>query len=68
MRERNIGVNVHYIPVYKFTYYKENFDFNEKDYPITENIFKREITLPLHTRLTEEDINFVIHTVKDLLK
>ncbi len=67
MRGNNIGVNVHYIPVYKFTNYKQNFNFNEIDYPVTENVFKKTITLPLHTLLTEADLNYVIHHVKSIL-
>lgn len=67
MREKNIGVNVHYIPIYKFTYYKNNFNFNEIDYPNTEKIFKRTITLPLHTKLTEEQVKYIISTVNSIL-
>jgi len=44
MRTKNIGVNLHYIPIYKFTYYQENFKLND-DFPVTEEIFKRIITL-----------------------
>lgn len=64
MRRKNIGVNVHYIPVYKHTYYKR-FKFNRKDFPVTEDIFNRIITLPLFPKMTDEDILDVIKAVKE---
>jgi dTDP-4-amino-4,6-dideoxygalactose transaminase len=33
MRERNIGVNLHYIPIYRFSYYQEHFNIDSKDFP-----------------------------------
>ena len=47
LRKMNIGVNVHYIPIYHFSYYKENFNFNPKKFPVTEEVFKRIMSLPL---------------------
>ena len=64
MRERNIGVNVHYIPVYRFSYYRRNFDFNHRHFPVTERIFKSIITLPLYPSM--DDV--VIEEVCSLLK
>ncbi|MCL7413900.1 MAG: DegT/DnrJ/EryC1/StrS family aminotransferase, partial [ANME-2 cluster archaeon] len=56
MRNANIGVNVHYIPIYRHSYYVKNFDFNKNDYPVTENVFKRIITLPLFPKMIENDL------------
>lgn len=60
MRNQNIGVNVHYIPIYYFSYYQEHFDFNQKDFPVTEEVFKRIITLPLYPGLEEEQVEYVV--------
>lgn len=66
MRSKGIGVNVHYIPVYHFSYYKK-FDINATDYPNSEDVFSKIITLPLYPALKEEYINTVIETIKELV-
>lgn len=65
MRAKNVGVNVHYIPIYSFSYYQENFDFNPEDFPATEDISKRIVTLPLFPKMTSDDVSDVIEAVKE---
>jgi len=65
MRAKNVGVNVHYIPIYRFSYYQENFDFNPKDFPATEDISKRIVTLPLFPKMTDDDVLDVVEAVKE---
>ena len=67
MKAKNIGVNVHYIPIYKFSYYKENFNFNDKDFTVTEDVFSRIITLPLFQGMNDEDAYDVINAVKNTI-
>ena len=64
MKKQNIGVNVHYIPTYRFSYYQKNLPTNPADFPVTEDVFNRIITLPLYPGLSDEDIQFVVQTVK----
>ena len=59
MAERGIACNVHYKPLPMMTAYK-NLGFDIKDYPNAYRQFKNEVTLPLHTRLTDEDVEYVI--------
>ena len=59
MRVANIGVNVHYIPVYRHSYYVRNFGFDPEDFPVTENVFKRIITLPLYPQMDIDDISYI---------
>ena len=68
MRQKNIGVNIHYIPVYKFSYYKRHFSFNVNDFPVTEDIYSRIITLPLFSKITDEDVKSVVNAVKESLR
>ncbi len=68
MRKANIGVNVHYIPVYRHSYYQQNYPTNPKDFPVTEDVFARLITLPLFSKMTEEDVNDVVETLKAALQ
>jgi UDP-4-amino-4,6-dideoxy-N-acetyl-beta-L-altrosamine transaminase len=64
MRSKNIGVNVHYIPVYRHTYYR-NLGFNSKDYPVTEHVFNSIVTLPLFPKMEDKDVSDVIEAVKE---
>lgn len=63
LRERGIGVNVHYIPIYKFTYYKK-LGYNEK-LKNTEEIYSRILSIPLHVNLTENDIEKIVNVIKE---
>lgn len=63
MRSANIGVNLHYIPVYKHSYYVNNFKFNGNDFPVTEDIFKRIITLPLFPGMTARETEYVVDSI-----
>ncbi len=64
MRESGIGVNVHYIPTYKFSYYQKNFNFKDNDYPVTEEVFSRILTLPLYYGMNDNDIDRVVDALK----
>ena len=59
MAARGIATNVHYKPLPMMTAYKA-LGFDIKDYPNAYHLFENEITLPLHTRLTDEDVEYVI--------
>lgn len=67
MAERGIATNVHYKPLPMMTAYK-NLGFDIADFPNAYARFANEITLPLHTRLTDEEINYIIEQYTDILK
>ena len=67
MAERGVACNVHYKPLPMHTAYK-NMGFNIDNYPNAYNHFANEITLPLHTNLTDEDIAYVIAQYSAVLK
>ncbi|MEE1497679.1 MAG: DegT/DnrJ/EryC1/StrS family aminotransferase [Clostridium sp.] len=66
LAERGIASNVHYKPLPMHTAYKK-LGFDIKNYPNAYHMYENEITLPLHTSLTDEQIDYVIHTVRELL-
>ena len=66
MAERGIACNVHYKPLPMMTAYK-NLGFDIKDYPNAYRQFENEVTLPLHTRLTDEDVEYVIGNFVDII-
>ena len=63
MAERGVATNVHYKPLPLLSAYK-NLGFDIKDYPNAYALFENEITLPLHTKLTDEDVEYVIETFR----
>jgi dTDP-4-amino-4,6-dideoxygalactose transaminase len=66
MAERGIACNVHYKPLPMMTAYKA-LGFDIKDYPNAYDMYHNEITLPLHTRLTDEDVEYVIQNFCDII-
>ena len=67
MAERGIACNVHYKPLPMMTAYKA-LGFDIKDYPNAYHLFENEVTLPLHTRLTDEDVEYVISNFVEIVK
>jgi len=66
MAERGIACNVHYKPLPIMTAYK-NLGFDIANYPNAYNQYHNEITLPLHTSLTDEDVEYVISNFVDII-
>lgn len=66
MAERGIATNVHYKPLPMMTAYK-NLGFDIADYPQAYNQYCNEITLPLHTCLTDEQVEYVITNFVDII-
>lgn len=67
MAERGVATNVHYKPLPMHTAYK-NLGFDIKDYPNAYARFANEITLPLHTCLTDEDVEYVIKNFAKIVR
>ncbi len=67
MAERGIACNVHYKPLPMHTAYKQ-LGFNIKNYPNAYANFANEITLPLHTCLTDEEVEYVIENYSEILR
>ncbi|MGX1374517.1 DegT/DnrJ/EryC1/StrS family aminotransferase [Bacillus megaterium] len=66
MAEAGIACNVHYKPLPMFTAYR-NLGFDIEDFPNSYNQYVNEITLPLHTLLSNEDVEYVIENLKRIL-
>ena len=66
MAERGIACNVHFKPLPMHTAYK-NLGFDIKDYPNAYNQFANEVTLPLNTKMSEDDVRYVTENFRDLM-
>ena len=67
MAERGIATNVHYKPLPMMTAYKA-LGFDIKDFPNAYCMYENEITLPLNTKMTEEDVEYVVSNFCDIVK
>lgn len=67
MAERGISTNVHYKPLPLLTAYS-NLGFDIKDYPNAYNYYVNEVTLSLHTRLTDEEVEYIISNFKEVVQ
>jgi dTDP-4-amino-4,6-dideoxygalactose transaminase len=67
MARREIACNVHFKPLPMMTAYK-NLGFDIQDFPNAYNQFKNEITLPLHTRLTDEEVEYILKNFKEIIE
>ena len=68
LREENIGVNVHYIPVHYHSYYINNYHLSKGMFPIVEELFPKILTIPLFPRMTDDDVYDVINALEKLIK
>lgn len=66
MAEKGIATNVHYKPLPMHTAYK-NLGFDIKDYPNAFDVYRNEITLPLHTLLSDEEVEYVVESLKNII-
>lgn len=66
MAERGIACNVHYKPLPMMTAYKA-LGFDIKDFPNAYHLYENEVTLPLHTKLSDEDVEYIIENFVDII-
>jgi len=65
---RKLGVNVHYIPIHLQPYYQRRYGYKRGEYPVAERYYERAITIPLYPKMTDEDVQYVISSVTDVLQ
>jgi dTDP-4-amino-4,6-dideoxygalactose transaminase len=67
MKARNIGTSVHFIPVHMHPYYREKYGYSAADFPVAAANYERLVSLPLHPRLSDEDVDDVVEAVRDVV-
>jgi dTDP-4-amino-4,6-dideoxygalactose transaminase len=68
LKVRNIGSSVHFIPVHLHPYYRDKYGYKPDDYPIAYSNYQRTISLPLHPRLSDQEVGDVTEAVLDIVK
>ena len=67
MQEAGLGISVHFIPIFHFTYWRKLYpNFTAQNYPNAENQYNRTISIPLYPDMTKEQAELVIETVKNI--
>lgn len=67
MFRRGIGCSVHFIPLHIHPYYRDTYHLKPEDYPQAYHAYEKVVSLPLYTKMTEEDQERVIKNVRELL-
>jgi dTDP-4-amino-4,6-dideoxygalactose transaminase len=67
MTASNIGVGVHYLSIPEHPYYQRTFGWRPEDYPAAMKVGRQTVSLPLSAKLTDQDVEDVIHAVKDII-
>lgn len=68
MAEAGIGTSVHYKPLHRMTYYRDMYHLDPSDYPETEKIWERTVSLPIYPELNEEALRYILKTILRLIK
>jgi dTDP-4-amino-4,6-dideoxygalactose transaminase len=68
MKHRNIGTSVHFIPLHLHPYYRETYGYEADDFPVALNQYKRLVSLPIYSRMSDDDVESVIDAVVDIIE
>ena len=66
MKKNNVALQSHYLPIYRHSFYKKKFNY--KDYPVSENFYKRQVSLPIYYSLKDREVAKVIKLIKHFIK
>jgi perosamine synthetase len=67
LKEAGIATSVHYTPLHMHPYYRDKFGYRPEDLPCMASIYPQIISLPIYPDLTDDDVDFVCRTIRDLV-
>ncbi|WP_411369052.1 DegT/DnrJ/EryC1/StrS family aminotransferase [Pseudidiomarina salilacus] len=67
MAEHGVGCSVHFIPLHLQPYWRDEYSLDSESFPVSQRLYEREVSLPLYTKMTDGDVEKVIHAVKSTL-
>jgi len=68
LQQAGVGCSVHFIPLHLHPYHRDMWGYRPEDLPVSSMVFQRILSLPLYSKMTEDEINRVINTVRTLVK
>ncbi|MFN8486165.1 MAG: DegT/DnrJ/EryC1/StrS family aminotransferase [Caldilineaceae bacterium] len=68
LKQQNIGTSVHFIPLHLHPYYRETYGYTSTAFPIAYREYQREISLPIYSKMSDDDVEDVIRTVLGVIE
>lgn len=68
LKDAGIGTSVHFIPLHLHPYYRDRYGYKYGDFPVSEDLYEREVSLPIYPKMSEQDVQRVIDAVLELVK
>jgi dTDP-4-amino-4,6-dideoxygalactose transaminase len=68
LKQRNVGSSVHFIPLHVHPYYRETYGYRPEDFPVAFNEFLRALSLPIYSKMSDQDVEDVIAAVLDIVE
>ncbi|HRW03687.1 MAG TPA: DegT/DnrJ/EryC1/StrS family aminotransferase [Caldilineaceae bacterium] len=68
LKAAQIGVSVHFIPLHLHPYYRERYDYAPTDFPVAYHEFQREVSLPIYSKMSDDDVDYVIATILEVIE
>lgn len=68
MKRRHVGTSVHFIPLHLHPYYRETYGYQPEDFPVAYREYLREVSLPIYSKMSDQDVEHVIDAVTDVVQ
>jgi perosamine synthetase len=68
LKKEGVGCSVHFIPIHKHTYYKNRYNYKDENYPIANKVFEKSLSLPIYPDMSDEEVDYVIQKVQEIVK
>jgi len=68
LKTHGIGTSVHFIPLHVHPYYRETYGYKPEDFPVALDCYRRSISLPIYSKMSEADVSRVVEAVLELVK
>lgn len=67
MSQKGVGTSVHYKPLHRMTYYRHRYNLKPENFPNTEKIWKGNVSLPIYSKLTDDELEYICDTIRKIL-
>ena len=68
LRRRGVGSSVHFIPLHRQPFYADQYGYRPEEFPVAEREYPRLISLPIYSRMSDEDVDLVVAAVRDVVE
>ena len=68
LKKANIDPSVHFIPLHVHPYYQATYGYDREDFPVAYREYQREISLPIYSKMTDQDVEDVVEGVSEIVR